>query len=74
MALSEATEGSVESELALQARGLRGLWRAISELESLNFFQKGFKEIVIHVGFVPFRHHLSCELLAELHWVNPIVY
>ena len=66
--LSETAEGSVESELALQGRRLRGLRRASSELESLNLFQKRLEEIVIHVGVVPFRHHLSREFLAELHW------
>ena len=66
--LSETAEGSVESKLALQGRGLRGGRRAISELESLNPFEKGFEDIVIHVGVVPLRHHLSREFLAELHW------
>lgn len=71
--LSEAAEGSVESELALQAGRARGVRRAISELESLNLFEKGFEETVIHVSLVPFGHHLGGEFLAELHGVGGVL-
>ena len=65
----EAAESPVEAEGPSElGRVGYGVVSSVGFVEGVDLLQEGLEELVIHVGLLPFRNHLSGKLLAELHY------